>query len=510
MLNPIYNMVSNFANAGKFCADPAIRSRTNKVAETVQTVADNTPKKPDEPIIQPPNPAPVDPLPPQTTEPPKAEPLPLAQKVTKLEMKEEIKQYQKNVKDSIEKDELFFKEEKRRKATLLTSAIFNAFLLAAGFLTFVLLPTAMALIVPPVGIILATTFTCILVGSLCVGFGTYGLYGNFHDGLTKKEIEELAEHIEEMKSAAELFNANAGFDTFLSRFEGPYEIQDLKKYAKLFKTEQKHKENLEKLNSEKNQEVINSLINENQILKAEMETLEHQLHQEKTSGKDHKEEKIHPNLEEWIKKPIPKSSESHLVKFNDKKTIYTFGDEEELNAIDEATKKQLASLGYSPKYRFLSNNHIPSAGEIKINGVKYRTVEHYLQSQKAKAIKDDEGYHMILNAPSGRKAREIAYQRYGDYKLSAENKVMKQALFAKFVQADGESPTAEGIKLIKTGKKKLIAGHRRADLYNDHTWGATFTQDGGLALGENKLGTLLTELRAWLAEKNPDYVENSD
>jgi len=81
---------------------------------------------------------------------------------------------------------------------------------------------------------------------------------------------------------------------------------------------------------------------------------------------------------------------------------------------------------------------------------------------------------------------------------------MKKGLWAKFVQPDGK-PTALGKKLIATGNWPLIEGNKRAGK-SDEFWGMEFDFTGGhnnvKLSGENKLGMLLMEIRAYLQSQS--------
>lgn len=565
----------------------------------------------------------------------------LPQKITKIDQSLEIKKLIEDTEQRIEGNESLLKEGKRRRATFLTSAVFNGFLVASGFLSLILIPALSAILLPPVGLIVVGGIVGTITAFTLIGYGTYRLVDNFTaESWTEEEVNTLAKNIDILKQCREdLEGADSGFSRFLSRFKAPYQVNDLLKYASLFKKEKKYLRNQEKydllheiqdqkllkLNDyrtypkkadliekiektnqsydsiilekqeqiehlqkhldfidsqkketeqmiaestdpdtleslqrrldlidkqiefshqdieavqeeiagyedkihdnqteietiqkypisklrrrlerqvEQNQIKLNELKNENDILKAKMETLEHEIRYPKDSKKENTPDPIQPGLKEWLDMPTKKESKPFLVNFDQKNTIYSFGDHESLVGAKEPIKTQLAEHGYSSKYRFLSNDDNNNRG-ITIDGINYKTVEHYFHSQKAKELKDDEGFYMILNANTASEVRRIVMERYQEYRHPNEDAIMKKALFAKFVQADGQSPTGDGVKLIKTAGKLLVGGHLREEHFNDSTWGAVFTHNYAMATGENRLGELLMELRDWLIMKNP-------
>jgi ribA/ribD-fused uncharacterized protein len=134
---------------------------------------------------------------------------------------------------------------------------------------------------------------------------------------------------------------------------------------------------------------------------------------------------------------------------------------------------------FKNKYFFLSN-FFPV--NIKIDGVEYRSSEHYFQAMK---FTDPIIQKRIINAPSASVAKKMAkkYNRREDwYEISLD--VMEKALRTKFSIAELRD------KLLATDKIYLQEGNR----WNDTFWGV----DLRTGKGENHLGRLLMKIRSEL------------
>lgn len=122
---------------------------------------------------------------------------------------------------------------------------------------------------------------------------------------------------------------------------------------------------------------------------------------------------------------------------------------------------------------------------IKVDGVKYPTVEHFFQSQK---FKGKEQESKIIKAKTPMKAAELGRSRrskmVNNWDRKKEN-VMFRGVLAKFEQ----HPDLREL-LLKTGDSKLVE-HTE----NDNYWG-----DGGNGKGSNKLGGILMKVRKVLKE----------
>lgn len=124
---------------------------------------------------------------------------------------------------------------------------------------------------------------------------------------------------------------------------------------------------------------------------------------------------------------------------------------------------------------------------IVIDGKRWPTSEHFFQSQKFLAPKDQEDVRRAKTpAIAARMGRDRKRKLRNDWESRKVN-VMARALRAKFSQ---HSELAE--LLLSTGEAKLIE-HTDADAF----WG-----NGGDDSGKNMLGRLLMDLRSQLrAEK---------
>lgn len=124
---------------------------------------------------------------------------------------------------------------------------------------------------------------------------------------------------------------------------------------------------------------------------------------------------------------------------------------------------------------------------IVIDGETWKTSEHYFQAQKF----EDKTYRKkvanaktpMLSATLGRDRKQKIRRDWE----SAKDNVMKKAVLAKFSQHDELKAL-----LLSTGDAKIIE-HTE----NDDYWG-----DGGDGKGKNKLGQILMEVRAELANED--------
>ena len=141
---------------------------------------------------------------------------------------------------------------------------------------------------------------------------------------------------------------------------------------------------------------------------------------------------------------------------------------------------------YNPaaEYGWLSNF---SMHPIKINGVFYKTVEHYFHAQK---FPQKEYFELVLNSKTPEEAFKIAkiYKpiRRKDWK-DVKEQIMYEGIKAKFSQY----PDLKG-KLLSTGKKEII---EESD--TDFFWGSG--KDG---TGKNKVGKILMQIRSELNSRD--------
>ena len=120
---------------------------------------------------------------------------------------------------------------------------------------------------------------------------------------------------------------------------------------------------------------------------------------------------------------------------------------------------------------------------IELDGLSWRTVEHYFQAQKFAGTAHVEA---IRQTPSplvaARMGRSRARPLRSDWEL-VKDEIMLRAVRAKFAQHSQLAAL-----LLSTGDA-LIVEHSRRDRY----WG-----DGGDGTGENRLGHILMQVRAEL------------
>lgn len=260
------------------------------------------------------------------------------------------------------------------------------------------------------------------------------------------------------------------------------------------------------------QQEIQSLEDELPLLKAETSNLESKLLQEQEDKPKKQRAQIDPpGLAEWKQKPIPSppAANKWVINLAAKDSIVAFGDEEQCDGTDAALQASLADNGRSPHYKFLSNLYLHKDPDLLfIDGEKYKSVEHYLQTQRAIQHNRNDIKDAIMAEESPQNARALATAYLASFPLNNADDLLKKALFAKFVISGTERPSPEGIELMRTGTKHLIAGSRidNDPAYpqgGDQTLGVVFSKDYTSAEGLNKLGLFLEELRAWLIAKNP-------
>lgn len=145
----------------------------------------------------------------------------------------------------------------------------------------------------------------------------------------------------------------------------------------------------------------------------------------------------------------------------------------------ENTNKEIKFYGRKKEYKEFSN-FFPF--EIEIDGVKYKTTEHFFQAQKFSNT-DIKQMKKVIDAVTPNKAATFGNDRSKplrkDWELVKDD-IMFIAIQAKFTQSQ-----ELGALLVSTGNAKLIE-----DAPRDYYWGCG--QDGS---GKNMLGELLMKLR---------------
>lgn len=135
---------------------------------------------------------------------------------------------------------------------------------------------------------------------------------------------------------------------------------------------------------------------------------------------------------------------------------------------------------YSPRNQFgeFSNFYV---APLKINGITYRTSEHYFQAQKYTHNKTH--FNDIVNAKTPSIAAKLGRMKTIPIREDWEqikNGVMLEVLRYKFTQHENLK------KLLLDTKNKILIEHTS----NDNYWG-----DGGDGTGLNMLGKCLMEIR---------------
>lgn len=173
---------------------------------------------------------------------------------------------------------------------------------------------------------------------------------------------------------------------------------------------------------------------------------------------------------------------------NDKKEETKERTEVTPNALE--SKERIDS--FRGEYFFLSNF---SNYGFELEGVCYKTVEHYFQAQKC--INEQE-FQQIVNAETPALARKLGRKvsLRKDWP-EVKEEIMMKGVRAKFTQ----NPEAIQL-LLKTGDAELIEGN---------TWGDTFWGVSN-GKGKNKLGKILMEIRKELKEvkEEPFQVEKKE
>jgi ribA/ribD-fused uncharacterized protein len=122
---------------------------------------------------------------------------------------------------------------------------------------------------------------------------------------------------------------------------------------------------------------------------------------------------------------------------------------------------------------------------IILKGKRWPTSEHYFQAQKFAGTEHEE---MIRLAKSPKIAAGMGHSRKRPLRPDWEevkDDVMREAVLAKFTQHKKTRRI-----LLDTGDALLV----------EHTWRDSYWGDGGDGQGMNRLGQILMEVRAKLAE----------
>ena len=124
---------------------------------------------------------------------------------------------------------------------------------------------------------------------------------------------------------------------------------------------------------------------------------------------------------------------------------------------------------------------------ITIDGIEYKTTEHYFQSKKFEGT----SYETKVRKASGameaaRLGRDRSFPLRKDWE-QVKDDVMRVAVEAKFRQHRGLAK-----KLLETGTATLV----------EHTVKDSYWANGGNGKGKNMLGKILMEVRSKLRSEN--------
>lgn len=142
------------------------------------------------------------------------------------------------------------------------------------------------------------------------------------------------------------------------------------------------------------------------------------------------------------------------------------------------------------------------ASPFELEGITYRTAEHYMMFQKSRLFRDEETGKRILEAPSPSAAKALGRAVRGfDGKIWEKNRL--EIVAAGNVAKFGQHPALHAF-LVSTRNKVLVEASP-----TDRIWGIGLSEDAPGAdnpaswRGLNLLGFALMIARDRLAENNP-------
>jgi ribA/ribD-fused uncharacterized protein len=131
---------------------------------------------------------------------------------------------------------------------------------------------------------------------------------------------------------------------------------------------------------------------------------------------------------------------------------------------------------------------------IQINDIRYPSVEHYFQAQKAKEFGDEETYKKMLDTPSGKAVKALGKKVTNFHKEVWDAKrleIMMRGVKAKFVQ----HPELQK-QLLETGDRQIGEADARSSFWGIGTSENTDkSADPSKWKGQNRLGKILMALR---------------
>ena len=157
----------------------------------------------------------------------------------------------------------------------------------------------------------------------------------------------------------------------------------------------------------------------------------------------------------------------------------------------EAVRKTIFFYSSRAEHGYMSNF---ARYPVIMDGLKYKTSEHYYQSQKYKGTPWEKP---VRDAAEPMKAAELGRDRSGPLRRdweSVKDNVMREVVEAKFRQHPELAK-----QLLDTGDAKLVE-RTTDDLY----WGC-----GTAGTGKNMLGIILMEVREKLRQEKEEQIRRS-
>jgi ribA/ribD-fused uncharacterized protein len=136
---------------------------------------------------------------------------------------------------------------------------------------------------------------------------------------------------------------------------------------------------------------------------------------------------------------------------------------------------------FRDKYRFLSNFY---SSPIRVDDIKWATVEHYFQAQKAFYIGDREMIRLCTSPVLAKKLGQMIQCR-------SDWEQVKDSIMLKGLQAKFKLIRKLTAKLLETGDE-LIVEH---NTWHDNYWGDCTCKQCEKIEGKNVLGKLIMVVR---------------
>lgn len=140
---------------------------------------------------------------------------------------------------------------------------------------------------------------------------------------------------------------------------------------------------------------------------------------------------------------------------------------------------------FKDDYGFLSNF---APAEVVFEMHSYPTVEHAYQAAKTE---DQRERIMIVCAQSPGKAKKIG----GSVTLRADWHEVKDEIMLSLLRQKFTPGNVDGQRLVETAGNTIIEGN----YWHDNYWGICYCKKCNGELGQNKLGTMLMQIREEIA-----------